>query len=102
MQLPERPPADRDQAARCNVCFRNTHQGSPPAPLFTITKWHNKAVEPGFQCAGCGKWNSISVDLSAGRRQRYIEDCQVCCKPNHLQIEYNNKSLEVSIQAELE
>jgi len=22
------------------------------------------------------------VDESAGRRQSYIEDCQVCCKPN--------------------
>ena len=40
----------------------------------------------GFQCAGCGEWNETVVDESAGSRQSYVEDCQVCCKPNVLQI----------------
>ena len=30
----------------------------------------------GFQCAGCGEWNEIVVDESAGGRQHYVEDCQ--------------------------
>ena len=40
----------------------------------------------GYVCAGCGEWNETSVDESAGSRQGYIEDCQVCCKPNLLRI----------------
>jgi hypothetical protein len=55
-----------------------------------------------FQCAGCGEWNQTTVDDSAGRRQSYIEDCQVCCKPNLLSIEYDLASQEFVIRAELE
>lgn len=44
-------------------------------------------METGFQCAGCGEWNQITVDESAGRTQSYVEDCQVCCKPNVLPVQ---------------
>ena len=59
-------------------------------------------MESGFQCASCGEWNTTSVDESAGRRQSYVEDCQVCCKPNVLRIEYDNSAQEFFIAAELE
>ena len=42
------------------------------------------------------------VDASAGSRQSYIEDCQVCCKPNVLHIEYDLAGQEFVIAAELE
>jgi Cysteine-rich CPXCG len=56
----------------------------------------------GFQCAGCGEWNETVVDESAGSRQSYVEDCQVCCKPNVLQILWDVSGEEYWIQAELE
>jgi 5-enolpyruvylshikimate-3-phosphate synthase len=59
-------------------------------------------VEAGFQCAGCGEWNVTAVDASAGHHQSYIEDCQVCCKPNVLRVEYDTSSQEFFIAAELE
>jgi 5-enolpyruvylshikimate-3-phosphate synthase len=59
-------------------------------------------MEAGFQCAGCGEWNVTTVDESAGRKQAYIEDCQVCCKPNSLIVEYDTSSQEFFIAAELE
>jgi hypothetical protein len=59
-------------------------------------------MEAGFQCAGCGEWNATAVDATAGRRQSYVEDCQVCCKPNILQVEYDTSSQEFFIKAELE
>ena len=31
-------------------------------------------------CPYCGEPIDLLVDVSAGR-QRYIEDCQVCCRP---------------------
>ena len=56
----------------------------------------------GYVCAGCGEWNEIRVDESAGRRQRYVEDCQVCCKPNVLRVSWDTGSREFVIDAELE
>jgi hypothetical protein len=43
-----------------------------------------------------------SVDAAAGRRQSYIEDCQVCCKPNLLTVVYDATEQEFVITAELE
>ena len=56
----------------------------------------------GFQCAGCGEWNETAVDSSAGRRQSYVEDCQVCCKPNILSVTWDNALEEFLISAQLE
>jgi len=56
----------------------------------------------GFQCAGCGEWNETTVDESAGSRQSYVEDCQVCCKPNVLRAEFDQDSGEFVLHAELE
>ncbi len=59
-------------------------------------------LEAGYQCAGCGEWNETSVDESAGSRQQYVEDCQVCCKPNLLDVRWDVSAAEYSIHAELE
>jgi hypothetical protein len=56
----------------------------------------------GFVCAGCGEWNETTVDASAGRRQSYVEDCQVCCKPNVLRIAWDARQQSYLIDAELE
>ena len=56
----------------------------------------------GFQCASCGEWNENTVDETAGSRQRYVEDCQVCCRPNVLRVTYDVDSGEFTIHAELE
>jgi hypothetical protein len=55
-----------------------------------------------YQCAGCGEWNDTLVDESAGRVQSYVEDCQVCCKPNVLQVAYEPDTQEFLITAALE
>lgn len=56
----------------------------------------------GFQCAGCGEWNHTTVDETVGRNQNYVEDCQICCKPNVLQVQWDQQSQEFLIRAELE
>jgi len=59
-------------------------------------------MDASFQCAGCGEWNETTVDETAGREQAYIEDCQVCCKPNFLTVKYDPQAGEFVIRAELE
>ncbi|MDE2090828.1 MAG: CPXCG motif-containing cysteine-rich protein [Gammaproteobacteria bacterium] len=39
-----------------------------------------RTVAVGIQCPYCGETVEISVDCSV-EHQRYIEDCQVCCRP---------------------
>ena len=56
----------------------------------------------GFQCAGCGEYNETVVDETGGSRQQYVEDCQVCCKPNVLTVRWNASDEEYDINAELE
>jgi hypothetical protein len=55
-----------------------------------------------FQCAGCGEWNETFVDESAGAHQNYVEDCQVCCKPNVLDVRWSAADHAFVIHAELE
>ncbi|HEX7284873.1 MAG TPA: CPXCG motif-containing cysteine-rich protein [Candidatus Angelobacter sp.] len=59
-------------------------------------------MNSGFQCAGCGEWNETVVDTSAGTSQSYVEDCQVCCKPNVLHVTWDRSAAEYTIHAELE
>jgi ABC-type taurine transport system ATPase subunit len=35
-----------------------------------------------YECAFCGEENETLVDVSGGRRQRFTEDCAVCCRPD--------------------
>lgn len=55
-----------------------------------------------FQCASCGELNETYVDASAGSRQSYVEDCQVCCRPNVLTIWWDADLAQFLITAELE
>ena len=54
-----------------------------------------------FSCGWCGELNEIDVDLSAGNRQVYVEDCQVCCRPNVLRVSFDADGL-ATIDAEPE
>jgi hypothetical protein len=50
-----------------------------------------------YTCAFCGEPNTTFVDLSGGSYQNYIEDCQVCCRPNQLYITVDEETLEIEI-----
>ena len=62
----------------------------------------DRVMANGFQCAACGEWNETSVDPSAGRRQQYVEDCQVCCKPNVLTVTWEPEEQRFEIAAAIE
>ena len=38
--------------------------------------------EASYSCASCGETIVVTVDLSAGLAQEYVEDCPVCCRPH--------------------
>ncbi len=39
----------------------------------------------GFLCPYCGVQLSTRLDVSGGKRQQFIQDCEICCRP--IQIE---------------
>lgn len=49
-------------------------------------------LEHFFQCPYC--WEEISMLLdSSVANQTYIEDCEVCCNPIEINIQFNNTEL---------
>ena len=45
-----------------------------------------------FQCPYC--WEEITMLLdNSVRRQTYIEDCEVCCKPIEISVNFENWEL---------
>ncbi|NDC63183.1 MAG: CPXCG motif-containing cysteine-rich protein [Planctomycetia bacterium] len=44
-------------------------------------------AEATYVCDSCGEEIVVPVDVSAGSRQDYVEDCPVCCHPMSLHVE---------------
>jgi hypothetical protein len=59
-------------------------------------------LESTFICAYCLQVNDILVDVTAGKVQDYVEDCQVCCRPNRLRILVDEEMTEATVSAEPE
>ena len=57
-------------------------------------------IETTFVCVYCLQVNEIVVDGSGGLNQNYIEDCQVCCRPNQLTITIDEDMKKASVEAE--
>ncbi len=55
-----------------------------------------------YQCPSCFEWIETTVDESGGSRQQYVEDCQVCCRPNLLTVLWDSAEREFTIAAEPE
>ena len=56
-----------------------------------------------YDCAFCGEENELLVDVSGGHRQRFTEDCAVCCRPNLITLvvgEDDDVELEVAQEYE--
>ncbi len=49
-----------------------------------------------FDCPVCGERIESAADPSQGSSQRYVEDCQVCCRPLILVVRIQEESAEVT------
>ncbi len=58
-------------------------------------------IEATYICSYCLQINDIVVDGSAGEYQEYVEDCQICCRPNKLVIELDASRETAEIYAEI-
>ncbi|HEY0506347.1 MAG TPA: CPXCG motif-containing cysteine-rich protein [Lysobacter sp.] len=53
------------------------------------------------QCPYCGETIVLVVDASAGS-QRYIEDCQVCCRPIVVSVDVDGDAFDIRVAGENE
>ncbi len=53
-----------------------------------------------YFCACCGEPSTTFVDISGGMEQSYIEDCQVCCRPNVLSVRIDEDTLDIEIDTD--
>ena len=52
-----------------------------------------KQDEASYVCTSCGEEIVVPVDLSAGMSQEYAEDCPVCCHPNLIHLEVDERGV---------
>lgn len=48
------------------------------------------------ECPYCGEPLTFDVDEHGGRRQSYVEDCVVCCKPIELRVVITDDDVELT------
>jgi len=52
-------------------------------------------------CPYCGEIVEIALDSGGGPRQEYVEDCQVCCRPWKVKVNYGRDGIaNVTIEAD--
>jgi hypothetical protein len=56
-------------------------------------------MEIEVSCPFCGEAGALFIDVSAGRRQQYVEDCWVCCRPMEVTVVVHaHDEVDVSVQ----
>jgi hypothetical protein len=52
-------------------------------------------------CPYCGEIVEIALDAGGGTHQEYVEDCQVCCRPWKVKVNYGRDGVaNVTIEAD--
>ena len=47
-------------------------------------------MEAEVQCPYCGEFVLIGLDPDGGPVSEYVEDCEVCCRPWQVRVEYTS------------
>jgi hypothetical protein len=51
-------------------------------------------------CPFCGEPVTLRVDVTGGRRQQYVEDCWVCCRPMLVEVTIHTaEDVDVQVRA---
>ena len=84
---------------RLNRFFDALDQGLRPARLETKPAMPLES-DAAYACPCCFEQNYVAVDPSGGRRQRFVEDCPVCCRPIAFDVGFDAEGEPVVFSAE--
>ena len=70
--------------------------------FFLVTVGNNRCKDRIMQtddvlnwvCQYCGEENQLWIDLTITADQDFIEDCEVCCRPNRILIKHDKEDEE--------
>jgi transposase-like protein len=51
-------------------------------------------------CPYCGEMVAIELDVGGGAHQRYVQDCEVCCRPWQVEVRYTGHTAQVTVTNE--
>ena len=58
-------------------------------------------TEAEVTCPYCSEVMLITIDPNGGVAQEYVEDCQICCRPWNVQVNYDEMgAAEVTVEAQ--
>jgi hypothetical protein len=60
---------------------------------------NNEIREQAVQCPYCGETVDVFIDCSVSR-QRYVEDCRVCCHPINFDVSVDRDGVSVAVSTE--
>lgn len=80
---PSRSSADRPRRA-------STRRRPPGLGLGDERIGDEPLAEVDASCPFCGAAGSLLVDVSGGRVQSYVEDCEVCCRPRTVHVAFED------------
>ena len=46
-----------------------------------------------FPCPYCGVTLSVRLDVTGGRKQALVYDCEICCRPIQIQVEFEGENI---------
>ena len=46
-----------------------------------------------FACPHCGEELSVRLDRTGGRQQRFVQDCEVCCRPIQIVVTFEGENV---------
>ena len=55
-----------------------------------------------FQCPHCWADLYIRLESTAGKKQRFTHDCELCCRPIQIQAEFDSEGTITSFSAQIE
>jgi hypothetical protein len=52
------------------------------------------------ECPYCGEPLEMTVDELGGRRQTYVEDCVVCCRPIEVEVVVDDGDVDLTLRSQ--
>jgi hypothetical protein len=46
-----------------------------------------------FDCPYCGSLNALYIDLTGGRNQHFVVDCETCCAPISIRLKLSGEEI---------
>lgn len=46
-----------------------------------------------FPCPHCGVKLSVRLEVSGGRMQQFVQDCEICCRPIQIEVRFDGEAI---------